>query len=66
MAAINIKVKMESTATIIKGKGKGKEKTTGYFKTTTKNPRNHPEKMELMMYDPVARKHAIFKEKKVK
>ena len=26
----------------------------------------HPEKMELMMYDPVLRKHVLFKEKKVK
>lgn len=54
MAAITVKVKMESTA------------GTGYFKTTTKNPRNHPEKMELKMYDRVIRKHVIFKEKKVK
>tara|TARA_Y100000588_G_C13947566_1_gene792794 strand:+ start:554 stop:718 length:165 start_codon:yes stop_codon:yes gene_type:complete len=54
VAAVNIKVKMESTA------------GTGYFKTTTKNPRNHPEKMELMKYDPVARKKVLFKEKKVK
>jgi len=54
MAAINIIVKMESTA------------GTGYFVTTTKNPRNHAEKMELRKYDPVARKHVIFKEKKVK
>lgn len=54
MAAITIKVKMESTA------------GTGYFKTTTKNPRNKPEKMELKMYDPKVRKHVVFKEKKVK
>lgn len=54
MAAITIKVKMESTA------------GTGYFVTTTKNPRNHPEKMELNKYDPVVRKHVPFKEKKVK
>ena len=39
---------------------------TGYFKTTTKNPRNHPEKMKLNMYDPVVRKHVPFDEKKVK
>lgn len=54
MAAVTIKIKMESTA------------GTGYFLTTTKNPRNHPEKMELKKYDPVVRKHVIFKEKKVK
>lgn len=54
MAAVTIKVKMESTA------------GTGYFLTTTKNPRNHPEKMELKKYDPRVRKHVIFKEKKIK
>ena len=64
MAAINIKIKMVSTAT--KKTTKGREKPTGYFKTTTKNPRNHPEKLELKMYDPIARVHAIFKEQKVK
>jgi len=54
VAAITINVKMESTA------------GTGYYKTTTKNPRNHPDKMELNMYDPKVRKHVKFKEKKVK
>ncbi len=54
MARISVIIKMESTA------------GTGYFKTTTKNPRNDQEKMELMMYDPVVRKHVLFKEKKVK
>lgn len=54
MAAATIKVRMESTA------------GTGYNKTTTKNPKTHPEKMELMMYDPKVRKHVLFKEKKVK
>ena len=54
MAAVNINVKMESTA------------GTGVFYTTTKNPRNHPEKMELKKYDWDVRKHVIFKEKKVK
>ena len=39
---------------------------TGYFKMTEKNPRNTPEKLERMMYDPVARKRALFKEKKAK
>lgn len=67
MAAVTIKVRMESTAVIDrKGRKAKKNGLTGYFKTTTKNPRNHPEKMELMMYDPIVRKHVIFKEKKVK
>lgn len=53
MAAVII-IKMESTA------------GTGYFVTTTKNPRNHPEKLELKKYDPVVRRHVLFKEKKIK
>jgi large subunit ribosomal protein L33 len=53
MAAVTIKIKMKSTA------------GTGYSVTTTKNPRNHPEKMELRKYDPIVRKHVTFKEEKV-
>jgi large subunit ribosomal protein L33 len=39
---------------------------TGYFYTTTKNKRLHPEKMEVSKFDPVARKHVTFKESKIK
>jgi large subunit ribosomal protein L33 len=39
---------------------------TGYFKVRTKNPRKKPDKMELRKFDPVARKHVIFKEAKIK
>ena len=39
---------------------------TGYFYVTKKNPRTKPEKLELMKYDPKARKHALFKESKIK
>jgi large subunit ribosomal protein L33 len=39
---------------------------TGHFYTTTKNKRNHPEKMEVMKYDPKARKHVAYKEAKIK
>lgn len=53
MARITIKIKLQSTI-------------SPYFKTTTKNPRNKPEKMKIRKYDPVARKYAIFEEKKVK
>lgn len=35
---------------------------TGHFYTTAKNKRIHPEKMETKKYDPVVRKHVIFKE----
>ena len=54
MAAIRIKIKMESSA------------GTGYFITTTKNPRTTTNKLTLKRYDPVVRKHVIFNEKKVK
>lgn len=39
---------------------------TGYFYTTKKNPRTKTEKLELKKYDPVARKHVVFKEQKMK
>ncbi|GHD49502.1 MULTISPECIES: 50S ribosomal protein L33 [Thalassobaculum] len=39
---------------------------TGYFYVTKKNPRTKTEKLELRKYDPVARKHVLFKEAKIK
>ncbi len=39
---------------------------TGHFYTTTKNKRAKPEKMEFMKFDPVARKHVLYKETKLK
>lgn len=48
------KIKLESTA------------GTGHFYTTDKNKRNMPEKMEIRKFDPVARKHVIYKEAKIK
>ncbi|KAE9529886.1 MULTISPECIES: 50S ribosomal protein L33 [Testudinibacter] len=39
---------------------------TGHFYTTTKNKRNMPEKMEIKKYDPVVRKHVLYKEAKIK
>ena len=47
-------IKMESTA------------KTGYFVTTTKNKKNTTGKLELKMFDPVARKHVLFKEVKLR
>ena len=49
-----ILIKLESTA------------GTGYYYVTKKNPRNMTEKMEFRKYDPVARKHVLFKEAKIK
>ena len=48
------KIKLESTA------------GTGQFYTTDKNKRTMPEKMEIMKFDPKARKHVIYKETKIK
>jgi large subunit ribosomal protein L33 len=39
---------------------------TGHYYTTTKNKRNMPEKMEIRKFDPVARKHVMYKEAKIK
>ena len=39
---------------------------TGFFYTTDKNKRNMPGKMEIKKYDPVVRKHVMFKEAKIK
>ncbi|MCZ6774209.1 MAG: 50S ribosomal protein L33 [Proteobacteria bacterium] len=39
---------------------------TGHYYTTTKNKRTHPEKLERMKYDPVVRKHVMYKEAKIK
>jgi large subunit ribosomal protein L33 len=38
---------------------------TGYIYYTTKNKRKQTAKLELKKYDPVARKHVIFKEAKM-
>ena len=48
------KIKLESSA------------GTGHFYTTTKNKKTMPEKMEVKKFDPVARKHVIYKETKIK
>ena len=39
---------------------------TGHFYTTTKNKRTTPDKMDIKKYDPVVRKHVIYKEGKIK
>ena len=48
------KIRMNSTA------------GTGHFYTTDKNKRTSPDKLEMKKYDPVARKHVIYKEGKIK
>lgn len=39
---------------------------TGFYYVTKKNPRTSTEKLEFRKYDPVARKHVIFKEAKIR
>jgi large subunit ribosomal protein L28 len=48
------KIKLESSA------------GTGHFYTTSKNKKLMPEKMEIKKFDPVARKHVMYKETKLK
>ncbi|MCM1129748.1 MAG: 50S ribosomal protein L33, partial [Alistipes senegalensis] len=38
----------------------------GHFYTTTKNKRSSPDKLELVKFDPKARKHVLYKETKIK
>ena len=39
---------------------------TGYFYIVWRNPKVKAEKMSLRKYDPVLRKHVMFKEEKMK
>ena len=39
---------------------------TGHCYTTSKNKRTMPEKMEIKKFDPVVRKHVMYKESKIK
>mgnify|MGYP001430481270 CR=1 FL=1 len=48
------KIKLESSA------------NTGHYYTTDKNKRNTPDKLELRKYDPVIRKHVVYREGKIK
>ncbi|MGF1463042.1 MAG: 50S ribosomal protein L33 [Maricaulaceae bacterium] len=49
-----IKIRLNSTA------------DTGFFYVTKKNTRTMTDKMVKRKYDPVARKHVLFKEGKIK
>ena len=48
------KIRMNSTA------------GTGHFYTTDKNKRTMPDKLEMKKFDPVVRKHVLYKEAKIK
>ncbi|MEI4269778.1 MAG: 50S ribosomal protein L33 [Candidatus Dasytiphilus stammeri] len=38
---------------------------TGHFYTTTRNKKNHSEKIQLRKFDPKIRKHVFYKEAKI-
>lgn len=48
------KIKLESSA------------GTGHFYIATKNKKTMTEKLEIKKYDPVARKHVLYKETRLK
>jgi large subunit ribosomal protein L33 len=37
---------------------------TGFTYVTRKNRRNHPDRLELLKYDPVVRRHVAFREER--
>jgi len=39
---------------------------TGHYYTTDKNKKTTPNKLEMKKYDPVVRKHVMYKEYKIK
>ena len=50
----SIKIRLNSTA------------DTGFFYVTKKNNKTMTEEMQVRKYDPVAKKHVLFKEGKIK
>ena len=39
---------------------------TGHYYTTDKNKKTTPDKLVMKKYDPVVRKHVLYKESKIK
>lgn len=52
--AVSLKIKLVSTA------------DTGFYYVTKKNSRTQTEKLSFKKYDPVVRKHVMYKEGKIK
>ncbi|WP_349967086.1 50S ribosomal protein L33 [Wolbachia endosymbiont of Armadillidium arcangelii] len=57
-------VKLVSTANKITKTGE--EKLTCYFYVKKRNPKKLSKKLEFRKYDPVVRRHVLFKEEKLK
>ena len=59
-----VKFSLRSTYQYVNSLGKKVTSATEYM--VRRNPKKLPEKLEFMKYDPVARKHVKFVEKKIK
>jgi len=65
---------MHPTRILYMARGKGKTMAiklnstagTGFFYTTRKNVTKSPEKLSFIKFDPIVRRHVIFKEGKIK
>ncbi|MDF0607624.1 50S ribosomal protein L33 [Wolbachia endosymbiont of Onchocerca gibsoni] len=66
MAKKNVSLLVKLVSSAVKKTSTGEEKLTGYFYTKKRNPKKLIRKLEFRKYDPVARKHVLFKEEKLK
>jgi large subunit ribosomal protein L33 len=65
---------MHATRALTMARGKGKTIAiklnstagTGFFYTTRKNVSKTPEKLQFVKFDPIVRRHVLFKEGKIK
>ncbi|MBA8757183.1 MULTISPECIES: 50S ribosomal protein L33 [Wolbachia] len=66
MAKKNASLLVKLVSTAIKTAKTGEEKSTGYFYVKKRNPKKLTRKLEFRKYDPVVRRHVLFKEEKLK
>ena len=57
---LDVKVPMRDKIKLVSSAG------TGHYYTTSKNKRTTPNKIEMKKFDPVVRKHVIYKEFKIR
>ncbi|MBA8756123.1 50S ribosomal protein L33 [Wolbachia pipientis] len=66
MAKKNASLLVKLVSTAIKTTKTSEEKSTGYFYVKKRNPKKLTKKLEFRKYDPVVRRHVLFKEEKLK
>ncbi|MDR2831674.1 MAG: 50S ribosomal protein L33 [Rickettsiales bacterium] len=66
MAKKNASLLVKLVSTAIKTTTTGEKKSTGYFYVKKRNPKTLTRKLEFIKYDPVVRRHVLFKEEKLK